>query len=495
MLRPDPTTLITLIAFLLIAWDASRKEKNPLVMLAGFGLLLVAIVLQLFGGGGIVRTATGFFMDVGLGFVAASLLLAVRKVRFLAFTLLGLLALGLGGLIALGSRVVETPEDEASLLLELGPDDRIEEVAAVLDRYGLRYEQAFPEVDLMEDEDLAQTYLIFGERKALEEAAEILREDRENVDYTAWNETIELELPLTGEPSGERQALANDPLASQQWAIEAIRMDGAHALLRDRRPVRKAVVAIIDTGVDAHHEDVTAAFKAKKVTVDENGHGTHCAGIAGALANNGVGIASLNWEGRFFNVVAYQALDARGVGTHEQIAQAIIDAAEDHADVLSISLGEYTTTAPRVVVNAVKYALRNGAVVVASAGNGSRDGIDHMPSNIEGVIAVAAVDQNLERAKFSNTVGRLSRPIAAPGVDILSLAPGNGYRALSGTSMATPHVAGLAGVLRALNPDLTADQIYTLIHETGITLPASNDLGRLINTEAAIKAALSDSYL
>src|SRR5690606_7187047 len=107
MLRPDPTTLITLIAFLLIAWDASRKEKNPLVMLAGFGLLLVAIVLQLFGGGGIVRTATGFFMDVGLGFVAASLLLAVRKVRFLAFTLLGLLALGLGGLIALGSRVVE----------------------------------------------------------------------------------------------------------------------------------------------------------------------------------------------------------------------------------------------------------------------------------------------------------------------------------------------------------------------------------------------------
>src|SRR5690606_1816245 len=175
--------------------------------------------LQLFGGGGIVRTATGFFLDVGLGFVAASLLLAVRKVRFLAFTLLGLLALGLGGLIALGSRVVETPEDDASLLLELGPDDRIEEVAAVLDRYGLRYEQAFPEVDLMEDEDLAQTYLIFGERKALEEAAEILREDRENVDYSASNETIELELPLTAAPSGDRPALANDALAPQQLAI------------------------------------------------------------------------------------------------------------------------------------------------------------------------------------------------------------------------------------------------------------------------------------
>ena len=106
-------------------------------------------------------------------------------------------------------------------------------------------------------------------------------------------------------------------------------------------------------------------------------------------------------------------------------------------------------------------------------------------------MAIAAVDQNFKKARFSNTVNRLSRPLAAPGVDILSLFPKNGYKPLSGTSMSTPMVTGLLGVMRSLNPDLTAEQAYGILHETGVTVDDTPLVGRVINAEAAILATLA----
>ena len=115
---------------------------------------------------------------------------------------------------------------------------------------------------------------------------------------------------------------------------------------------------------------------------------------------------------------------------------------------------------------------------------------NHMPSNVEGVISVSAVDQNGNKAKFSNTNTSLTRPIAAPGVDVISLIPGNDYGPKSGTSMATPVVSGLLGIMRSLHPALSASQAYAILNETGVTLNDSDKVGRMINADAAINAVL-----
>ncbi len=492
MLSPVFTTLLVVVAFLIMAWDASREERNPLLVLGAFALLFVAVLLRLFDGLGLLGGLSALFLDVGIGLVAGSVVFALRKAGALPFLVLGLLALVLAALLFVLAQSFggKSDVDSATLLLELGPDDRIEEVATIVERFGGRYERAFPEVSLEMDEDLAQVYLIEAPMAEMGAFMEALREDAENVDFVELNGTVSLPAPVSAETPEEAggEFAANDPLMSSQWALEAIDGDGAHRLLRDLTPRKKAVVAILDTGVDGEHEDLQGVFRKSPAAVDRNGHGTHCAGIAGAATNNGVGMASLNWEGRFVEVMGYPALTALGSGTFETIAQAILDAARDGADVISMSLGDYSPKAPKVVKDAIAFAQRRGAIVVASAGNNDRDAFDHMPSNIDGVISVAAVDVKLQKARFSNTNTSLTRPIAAPGVDIVSLVPGGKYAPKSGTSMAAPLVSGLLGVLRALDPGLTADEAYTLLRNTGTTLNISDQVGPLINAEAAIRA-------
>ena len=133
--------------------------------------------------------------------------------------------------------------------------------------------------------------------------------------------------------------------------------------------------------------------------------------------------------------------------------------------------------------------------MAASAGNANEDAIDHFPSNIDGVIAVAAVDRDLTKASFSNTVGSLSRPIAAPGVDLLSSFIEGTYKPMSGTSMATPVVTGLLGVMRSMNPELTTDEAYLILHETGTEVPDTPEIGRLINAASALERNMRTAAL
>ena len=493
----DFITLLTVIAFLLIAVNISSKDKNPWIMLAGIGLLGISIVSRLFGGGGFFEIVIPLFTDAGLSLIAAAGWLMIRKSKAnpQPFFVLGLLSLGVAGLLYLSTSLFSLAgtSDEASFLLELGPDDRIEEVASVLDRYDVTYERAFPTINLEMDEDLAQIYLVYGEASSFEALMTDLRADAENVDFVELNVEVSLTPLIESEavPGATRNYLENDPRVAEQWALEAIRGHEAHALLSELKPIRKARVAILDTGVEGKHEDIKAVFQKSPGNTDGHGHGTHCAGIAGAATNNRIGVASLNWNGAFVEVTGYRALSSNGSGTLESIAQAVIDAAKADADVISMSLGGVAPVQPRVLINAIEFAQKRGVVVAASAGNSNRDAYNHFPSNIKGVFAIAAVDQNLNKARFSNTVGRLSRPLAAPGVDILSLFPQNGYRSLSGTSMSTPVVTGLLGVMRSLNPDLTAEQAYTILHETGFTVPDTPRVGRVINAEAAILATLA----
>ena len=213
-------------------------------------------------------------------------------------------------------------------------------------------------------------------------------------------------------------------------------------------------IAIVDTGVAKSHEDLPKVFAQRNFVNssqnadDDNGHGTHVAGTIGALTNNGRGVSGANWRVR---LLAAKVLDGSGSGTYAAVANGIIWAADNGAKVINLSLGG--TSPSSTLQNAVNYAWNKGAVLACAAGNSGTD--DKLyPAAYDKCIAVAASNQNNARAGFSN-YGAGWVDVAAPGVKILStipLATGWGtyaYDAWSGTSMATPHVAGLAGLIWA----------------------------------------------
>jgi thermitase len=262
-------------------------------------------------------------------------------------------------------------------------------------------------------------------------------------------------------------------------------------------PLRKrALVAILDTGVDAQHEDLKGNFRSisKKYDDDPRGHGTHCAGIAGAVTNNGVGVASLARTTEYFDITSVKVLRAQGSGTQKDIISGIIEAVDAGADVISMSLGGFSTQARQRAYNqAVRYATDKGCIVVAAAGNSNRDAAGYTPVNARGVIGVSAIDQDLQRAQFSNRVGRLDMAVAAPGVGIYSTKPDNNYNSHNGTSMATPFVSGLLGLMKSIRPDLTAKEAYQILESTGITTRNTQETGKLIQPADAVASLLESA--
>ncbi len=484
------TAALTIGGAVLLGLAARSDEKNPFQVLGGLGLIGLAGFMHLTGPAPLLQSVGYAAAELGAGMLVVAGMLAGRKdeARNFFFIGAGAMAIGVALIVA---RSLFSPT--VSLLVELGPDDTYEEIADVVAAHQGVAERAFPMVDMTESEDLAQVYLIRLPEKCREALRRILDMDTENVDNVELNSTFRLDLPESEElaTSPLADVLENDPLVGSQWALDAIRGHEAHALLENETPVRKASIAIVDTGVDSRHEDMADIFESSPGSSDKHGHGTHCAGIAGAATNNGLGVASLNWEGRFVTIRSYSALGDNGMGTLESISEALIEAAEAGADVISMSLGGQTPITPKTIVDAVAYARKQGAVIIVAAGNSNVDASNNVPSNVEGVIAVGAVNERLDKAPFSNTTQRLSRPISAPGTNILSLKPTGGYVKLSGTSMATPMVSGLVGVMRSLNPELEADEIYDILKSTGRSTGASHSVGVMIDAEKAIQAAMN----
>jgi thermitase len=307
------------------------------------------------------------------------------------------------------------------------------------------------------------------------------------------NETVQIS-PLSGNMDagpGELYGL-NDPGLTQLWGFEAMQMDQFYAWLRSSgtAPKKTALVVILDTGVDAGHEDLADNYRsiARKHDTDPMGHGTHCAGIAGAVGNNGRGIASFTIDTPYYMVSSIKVLNAGGSGSQQSIVAGMLSAADAGADVISMSLGGRTgSVRQRAYEEAVAYASAKGAIVVAAAGNANRNARDFSPVNTRGVIGVSAVDPALNRASFSNYVTELGMGLAAPGVNIYSTIPGNQYAAYNGTSMATPYVAGLLGMMKSLRPELKAEQAYAILKQTGIDTRNTAETGRLIQPAAALK--------
>jgi thermitase len=135
----------------------------------------------------------------------------------------------------------------------------------------------------------------------------------------------------------------------------------------------------------------------------------------------------------------------------------------------------------------VKYANKLGAIVVVAAGNSNRNASDFSPVNSKGVIGVSAVDSDLNRAEFSNYVQDLPLGVAAPGVGIYSTIPNNRYETYNGTSMATPYVAGLLGLMKSIKPNLTTEEAYKILNESGMDTRNSKLTGKFIQPLGAVK--------
>lgn len=230
-------------------------------------------------------------------------------------------------------------------------------------------------------------------------------------------------------------------------------------------------IAILDTGVSATHPDLAAKIIAGKNFIgsdesaweDGNGHGTHSAGIAAARSNNGLGVAGVCWN---CSLVVARVLDDHGTGVWSGVASAIVWAADQQAvRVISLNLGGAATDA--ATLSAVNYAAARGKILVAAAGN-TYGGNVLFPAQFENCIAVSATNNNDNLAEFSAVGSAID--LAAPGAEVYSAfgTPGTGdtYAVLSGTSMAAPHVAGLAGLLWSINPALSASRVRQILEST-----------------------------
>jgi thermitase len=247
------------------------------------------------------------------------------------------------------------------------------------------------------------------------------------------------------EPNGIVHAMfvPNDPLwGTDQWGPQKINCMGAWDLNQGDPNV---VIAIIDTGVDYFHPDLagkcTPGFdfvNNDNDPMDDQGHGTHCAGIAAANTNNGIGMAGVGFNCKIMPV---KVLDSGGSGSWENIASGVAYASAQGANVLSLSLGGGGGSATLEL--AVNNAWANNCVVVAAAGNSNTTSPSY-PAYYSNCIAVASTTSTDNRSSFSNYGDWVD--VAAPGSSIISTRFG-GYQYLDGTSMACPHVAGLAGLL------------------------------------------------
>lgn len=320
--------------------------------------------------------------------------------------------------------------------------------------------------------------------------------------------------------------LPHDPQFNDQWALANSGQKGgkqgadisATLAWATTTGTDKLVVAVLDTGVDYTHEDLVENMWVRPATMapyhdnelgtiddlngfnaidtaadpmDDNGHGTHCAGIIGAEGENSIGIAGVNWK---VQIMPLKFLNAGGSGSTKDAIEAInyvINRKKAGVNVRIISASWGSTQKSRALGDIIRKAYENDILFVAAAGNSSvdNDRTPHYPSSYPNVISVAALDRNDQLASFSN-FGVKSVMIGAPGVDILSTWLGNEYEEKSGTSMATPVVSGVAALILSKNPDMSVEDLRKRLMDSTdpiIALKGKTVSGGRINAAKALE--------
>jgi len=314
------------------------------------------------------------------------------------------------------------------------------------------------------------------------------------------------------------QSMPDDPKILKMWNMKAINAPEAWSIETGSSNV---VVAVIDTGVDVSHEDLSANLWINPSEIcgdgvdndgngyvddchgintvdgstevrDDNGHGTHVSGIIGAVGDNGIGVAGVNWK---VSIMVIKAFDSSGSGTLAGVLQGIdyvLQMRKRGVNIIATSNSYVSSSYSRALEEAVEELMKAGILFVAAAGNAEMD-LDRVrvyPASydVPAVISVASANRDLELSGFSN-YGAHTVHIAAPGESILSTLPGDSYGYLSGTSMAAPHVAGLAALLKAYNRSFDWRGIKNLILAGGAELESLQDVvlsGRMVDAYGAL---------
>ena len=300
--------------------------------------------------------------------------------------------------------------------------------------------------------------------------------------HEAAQRLMQMEEVELAEPNYKRyllETVPNDPNFFLQWGHQNIQSTMGWNVTTGHPSV---IVAVADTGIDYTHEDIRDNMWSglgrnfidqSNDPMDTNGHGTHVAGIIGAVGNNARGIAGVNWR---VSLMALKFIGPEG-GTVADEIQAIEYAMQRGVRVFNMSFGSYQ---PSVIEKEAMAAARN-ILFVAAAGNEITNN-DHSPLfpasyDLPNIISVAASNSGDNLASFSN-FGPGTVHVAAPGTGILSTLPENRYSQLSGTSMSTAFVSGLAALILARNPGYSPDQLKDRILRTADRVPKLE--GRLI---------------
>ena len=323
------------------------------------------------------------------------------------------------------------------------------------------------------------------------------------------------------------QIIPNDEYYDAQWGLhntgtEGINdadIDAPEAGDRTTGDTTSIIVAVLDTGVDYQHEDLETNMwrNSGDSTVDnidndnngykddirgwnfysnnnnpgdDNGHGTHVAGIIGAKQNNSIGIAGV---AKNVKIMPLKFLGADGMGDLSDAADGVYYASRMGAKVINASFGGYASFEPRTLKDAINYAKTQGVVFVAAAGNDSYDigtqTIYPARYNLENMIVVASTDQSDRLSVFSNFSSTYTH-VGAPGTKISSTIPNDGYAYLSGTSMAAPFVSGAAALVWSHKPTLTYTQVISNIKTSGdslTSLSSKTTTGKRLNIDSLIK--------
>lgn len=387
-------------------------------------------------------------------------------------------------------------QSEPEILVKLRPGVRLADFKRIILRNNDRLEDelenisgwiSIDDLDNADPEELARQYSEMGDLVAYAQPNYEIRLDEPALSPTR-RDLVYRDLPGN---------LPNDPQFEQQWALNNLGQDGGKeradidalkAWLKTRGN-RDVVVAVLDTGVDYTHTDLVANIWMRPDNIpqytddelgtfndlhgfdadtnsadpkDDNGHGTHCAGIIGAEGNNEVGIAGINWN---VEIMPLKFLGRGGFGTTKNAIEAInyaIDRKQKGVNIRVINASWGSTQYSRALEDAIRAAGEQGILFVAAAGNASTDNDRraHYPSNykLPNVISVAALDRTDSLATFSN-YGAKTVHIAAPGRDILSTWLNDEYREASGTSMAAPEVSGVAALILSAEPKISVEKL------------------------------------
>lgn len=322
-----------------------------------------------------------------------------------------------------------------------------------------------------------QTYVIdISGVASLQEAARLFQDDA-RIEYAEPDFIVEeFEIP-------------NDPSFDSQYGLNRIAAPSAWNITRSSSGVK---VAVLDSGIFTSHLDLTGKvinrvnFSASSTTDDLRGHGTHVAGIVAANTNNGQGVAGTAYYARLQSV---KVLDDTGKGSYSGIAQGIRWAADNGADVINMSLGG-PGSCTALLQDAINYAGARNVVIVAAAGNTGSTALQ-IPASCSNVISVASTDQSDAKSSFS-TYGTWVT-VAAPGTNIASTYNNGGYVYLSGTSMATPYVSGIAAMLRSQPRCKSSAAIYNRITQSADQIGGTGSYwqyGR-VNALRAVQGCLS----